>query len=906
VATGAGIVGVLKILLALQQRQIPPSLHFQQGNPNIQFANSPFYVNTALRDWTVDAGVRRQAAVSAFGFSGTNAHMVIGEAPLHTRTHPENPGYLVVLSARTAAQLRNVVANLLTWCRKANGFDLGNLSFTLFVGRKHWHNRIACVVRNAMELLDALATWLERGQAPQVRVASLAETGWREQVALKGYGNQCIDVCLASADPVQYLESLDAVAELYLQGYNLQFERLYDGDYCRLALPTYPFARERYWPDEPTTTAPVAAVPQTASGGPSEWLFFQEEWVPRPIPDNFDWAGALEQYRGRNIMLLYTDAADKLAFCALLQHVEQAVNATDHLPIRCLHVTEMHAAQFAEVPDVILFLTPEPRENPAATPDMERVSYIFHLSRYLMQQGWEEPVEIYFLYQGNSRSPRLDHEALAGFLRSAMFENERHVWKVIRYYDTEPTLTAYQILLREWLLIEPCLTGSRQNLEIRYHGWQRAVKRLAEAPALPVGGTTHFKPHGTYLIAGATGYIGAQFCRELARRYQATLVMLARRPAAQAGALCRELQAAGATVYYHAVDITDRDALARIWPDIKQQVGTLDGVANLTRTHEDRMIAMKSWDSFARVMQTKVHGSVYLDELTREEPLDFFMLFSSLAAFGVAGSSDYAYATAFQNAFARYRTTLSGQGRRSGVSIAQCWGPWLQDQLFPATRAQLQDAGYSLIEVEAGFAAIAASLTASAPVVGLMGVQDRERVAREFGIWLNSFPQEEDPQITDRSDPAWATESLLAQIARWEQQHRNGEDVSHQIAATLAPPDLEHLAPDLVERIDALLFTGATEVSAQPAPTAAQTGPAEDLATLVHKTFAEVMRVAEIDPKTNFSSYGMDSVGAMQLATRLQKHLQQEIQPQWLIDHPTINSLAAFLKQQQTSEPAGF
>jgi acyl transferase domain-containing protein len=76
----AGVAGVLKILLALKHKQIPPSLHFEKGNTNIAFEGSPFFVNTALRAWEVEAGEARAAAVSSFGISGTNAHLVIAEA----------------------------------------------------------------------------------------------------------------------------------------------------------------------------------------------------------------------------------------------------------------------------------------------------------------------------------------------------------------------------------------------------------------------------------------------------------------------------------------------------------------------------------------------------------------------------------------------------------------------------------------------------------------------------------------------------------------------------------------------------------------------------------------------------------------------------------------------------------
>ena len=102
----AGVAGLIKVLLSLRHKQIPASLHFRQSNPNPRIQDSPFYVNTSLRDWAAerDADARpysRLAVLSSFGFSGTNAHMAIEEAPVIERAHGHRPWYLIVLSARS-------------------------------------------------------------------------------------------------------------------------------------------------------------------------------------------------------------------------------------------------------------------------------------------------------------------------------------------------------------------------------------------------------------------------------------------------------------------------------------------------------------------------------------------------------------------------------------------------------------------------------------------------------------------------------------------------------------------------------------------------------------------------------------------------------------------------------------
>jgi acyl transferase domain-containing protein/NADPH:quinone reductase-like Zn-dependent oxidoreductase/acyl carrier protein/SAM-dependent methyltransferase len=256
----AGVAGVLKILLALKHKKIPPSLHFEKGNSNIAFEDSPFFVNTTLREWQAEPGARRCAAVSSFGFSGTNAHLVIEEAPAPVRERDQRAGHLIVVSARSAAQLRQQVRNLLACCERTADLDCGDLSHTLLLGRRHFGHRLACVVRSRDELLGLLGKWLETGKLPQMYVGEIDGKGRREQASLKRYGNDCIEQC-RHGESDSYLDDLATIAELHVQGYALNFERLFAaGGYRRLPLPTYPFARERYW-----VTAQHSAAPALAS-----------------------------------------------------------------------------------------------------------------------------------------------------------------------------------------------------------------------------------------------------------------------------------------------------------------------------------------------------------------------------------------------------------------------------------------------------------------------------------------------------------------------------------------------------------------------------------------------------------------------------------------------------------------
>nr|VFJ72077.1 MAG: Acyl transferase domain-containing protein [Candidatus Kentron sp. FW] len=147
--TAAGVAGLIKTVLALKNRQIPPSLHFKTPNPHIDFASSPFYVNATLADWESHGGPRR-AGVSSFGIGGTNAHVVLEEAPAVESEPPlatvERPLHLLVLSAKGREALREQAASYADWLKAHPEASLADVCFTAATGRSHFEHRLTLVV----------------------------------------------------------------------------------------------------------------------------------------------------------------------------------------------------------------------------------------------------------------------------------------------------------------------------------------------------------------------------------------------------------------------------------------------------------------------------------------------------------------------------------------------------------------------------------------------------------------------------------------------------------------------------------------------------------------------------------------------------------------------------------------
>lgn len=151
----AGIAGLAKAVLALRERAIPASLHYERGNPEIDFAHSPFYVCADLRTWPSDATPRR-AGVSSFGIGGTNAHVVLEEAPERSAAASAYPWHLLPISARTQAGLIAASRNLLDALTRVTDDDLSDVAYTLQAGRRRFTHRRALVVRDRRDAIRQL------------------------------------------------------------------------------------------------------------------------------------------------------------------------------------------------------------------------------------------------------------------------------------------------------------------------------------------------------------------------------------------------------------------------------------------------------------------------------------------------------------------------------------------------------------------------------------------------------------------------------------------------------------------------------------------------------------------------------------------------------------------------------
>jgi acyl transferase domain-containing protein len=236
--SAAGIAGLVKTVLALEHEQIPPHLHLRTLNPQIKL-EAPFAIPTTALPWA--RGERpRIAGVSSFGFSGTNAHVIVEEAPaVQTVVNAhDRPLHLTTLSARSETALGAAARRLLDALERDPDRSLADVAFSANAGRSHFEHRLAFVASSVAELRAQLAA------AGGGRLADGVARGRAENPRPR----MTLALHDAEREPGGWPALLAQLADLYVRGCEVDWAD-FDRDYARrrVALPAYPFERTRYW-----------------------------------------------------------------------------------------------------------------------------------------------------------------------------------------------------------------------------------------------------------------------------------------------------------------------------------------------------------------------------------------------------------------------------------------------------------------------------------------------------------------------------------------------------------------------------------------------------------------------------------------------------------------------------------
>src|SRR5580692_11909206 len=710
----AGIAGVIKVLLAMEHKELPSLPLFEKPAAGIALDDTPFFIVDRLRDWTPPLRNRRplprRAGVSSFGFGGTNAPVILQEpakpAGAHSRDRTSRRHHLIVLSAKSPAALQRNRDALANWLeRRAEDVDLFDVSACLLSGRMHFTHRVAWVVDDVRDLIERLRE--------QPAIAAEEDDVRRPQPAplrnVEAAEHLIKEMARERLDPSRRRRKLQQLAGCYVQGFDLDWKPLFARKrFRKLGLPNYQFARDRYWLAAPAAVAQGAgrrAAPSVRpqAGGLEAAGLFLPRWEPVGVAEEAEGAWPL-----RPVLLVGGSAQRRAELLAIMPQacvLEQA-GAADLQALARLGTIE-HVVWVAPATE-------------AMTGDDERlidgqddgVVACFRLIKAFLHLGYGERRLVWTViteqavsvHAGDPLRPL--HAAVHGLVGT--LAKEQPGWP-IRLVDL-PAAAAWPVAA----VLRAAAWGGA------VHAWrdgdwyvQRLVPyRQAGAAAGP------YRQGGVYVVIGGAGGIGRAWSEAVIRRHGAQVVWLGRRAAdAAIASAIRALSAHGPAPVYLRADATDAAALRRAWRQIKRRFGRIHGVIHSAMVLAGEPIKLMSEAKFRDVLRSKVDSCVHLAAMCRDDRLDFALLFSSINAFQKrSGHSNYAAGCTFADALA---AQLSGQGG-SAVKTMN-WGYWGRHGALANSetlKTWLETEGLGSIEAEDGMAGLRTLLSGPARQLG--------------------------------------------------------------------------------------------------------------------------------------------------------------------------------------------
>jgi acyl transferase domain-containing protein/thioesterase domain-containing protein/acyl carrier protein len=808
----------------------------------------------------------RMAGISSFGAGGANAHIIVEEYVAvndhkPTTTVDEGQASIIVLSAKTEAQLKSQAWNLVSaiHTRRLADADLPSIAYTLQAGREAMEERMAVIVNTTKELEEKLQAFAESRAEPGEVYRGQVRRGRESLTLLVGdeeFG-ETIDKWIQRG-------KFGKLADIWVKGFDIDWNKLYEERKPRrLSLPTYPFARERYWvhvmgkgnqaenglnggkaSSRGSNTSVHENIPDVPASEAASLLRYVEEWklqADDEIPVG-----------NQPIQLIHftEDEQQSSALAGLLegQHDQsRLIRVVKGTLFSRLGSTRYEVPVEGEVGYRALW------ESLISGEDREGAG------EWVVLYGWGEGMSkiqgLHSLLKSNAGSgvglkrliitgTAVDDLAscydlsLIGYERSLRSAMPQLSVRVV--YGDEEGLRTEQIWENLW-----------RGGVIRYRGGLRYQLGYRAAPDSGAVRTV-LRKQGVYLITGGGGGLGKVFAEHLAQSYQARIALVGRSPLDERlRERLKELKSSGAQeAIYYSGDVGDREQMEEVVGEMQERWGEINGIIHGAGVESKRSVMEKEWEEFRGVLRPKMEGTRVVDEVTAELGLDFVCYFSSSSAvLGDGGGCDYAIGNRYQMAYGGYREELRRRGKRRGQTLVMNWPLWREGGMGEVGSERiemyLKSSGQRYLEREEGVAAWEEALGKEAEQELVLAGQ----AGRVEGFLSRIYSGHRD----QRPAPS---------RSRSERgQERAGSRTRDQGPGMDSGSLRESVAEDLKERIGELLK----------------------------------IKQERLDEKTNFADIGFDSIGLAEFSRVLSELYGIEVVPNVFFNYSTIEKLSEHL-----------
>ncbi|EPY14024.1 type I polyketide synthase [Paenibacillus alvei] len=701
----AGIVSVIKSVIALNKKQIPPSIHFNVPNRSINFEESSVYVNTKIRPWTKE-GYPRRCGVSSFGISGTNCHIVIEEAPDREFISAQGDyPCIFALSAKSKEALLTLASAYVNFLDENNTVNLEEICYTANSGRGHYLHRLFLLPESVTDLREMLEDFcLYDGEQfssyRNHRIVSLDKHS-RENTDITEGEREKLNIKLSSAmqalrdhsSPKKSL--LQQIGELYLRGADVNWEILTEEDKpYKIPLPSYPFARDRCWvKNADHSFEHITAEKDTK-------YLYSINWITEHLPldqENMeiddvlvikdesdhmltqslvtklrmDGIRVVEAVIGRkfdqlnNESFIISNQAED--YQKLIEYVNSQYNISHILHMSALGNKEIHTLeQLSE------------SQN-------KGVYSLFHLTQAMLKKNNNRNTALIIftqnLHSANGEEPVIHPEfsTLSG-LGKVLSQEYSHI--ICKAVDIDDSTTIDPVILE--------LSQFTKQYQCAYREGMRYVEEFGPLnDAYNPPNKLEIKTTGVYIISGGTGGIGLETAKYLASQNNAHIALINRTgfPDKQEWESIREngiqqdlikkidfikeIESMGSKIVLVKADVSNYAEMSNTIQKLRNDYGRINGIFHGAGVAGAGYLYNKDFKIFEGVLKPKVTGTWILDKLTQEDELDFFVMQSSgVSLVGEAGQGDYVAGNAYLDSFAAYRR----KNHRHALSVN--WVSW--------------------------------------------------------------------------------------------------------------------------------------------------------------------------------------------------------------------------------------
>ncbi|MDD4492819.1 MAG: SDR family NAD(P)-dependent oxidoreductase [Eubacteriales bacterium] len=640
----AGLAGFVKMILAIKNKTLPPTINFTYPNMEIDFHKSPVYIQDSSSKWE-NKGTERICGVSSFGISGTNCHVVLAEDTQKSITSPDDKVDLFTLSAVSSFSLHTLVSNYLDFIDKED-FSFNDLCYTINCGRGHYKYRIAFIATGTLDLKEKLHfIYNKLLESKSIDSINSIISQWGIEVT-------------------ERTTSLLTLQQQYILGEEINWKKCYEETQSRrIHAPVYPFELLRCW----------AKINYNNTQD-----LFQVRWVNSSMPNYLEMTDEFRRKKSalliirpsllaQSLLNLFKLKYEHLVIAELSNTYDQIANDYYYITGNRDEIIQIINQQFDKGLNHIIFVIPEIEHEINNLNELKKYvnvdfSLLFHVSS-ILEEKKKDKVTVYlflnnvFSINNNDNINRPEHTMLFSLAKSMNLEN---LYTKFRCIDIDSSISAKQILAE--------IESEGHDVWIVYRDQQRYVEML-DFIELPSEQQVKVRENGVYIVTGGLGQIGRYISLFLASAAQTTVVILSRSNhddilAASTNITLKNeeyiFEKTKSRIVCLQTDVSEEEALSSALNDIRNRFGSIHGIVHCAGIVSNGSPVKGRNEIQEEFFKAKVYGTWLLNKLTIKDNLDFFILFSSfITLIGGAFSCEYAAANTFEVALADYRTKLN-------------------------------------------------------------------------------------------------------------------------------------------------------------------------------------------------------------------------------------------------------